>query len=288
MTETRPPKRARTRSVSSQEDQDVYYEDGNIVLAVKSEEEDDDGSMVQMTTYFRVHQSILAQHSQVFRDMFAVPQPTAADQDDAYDGLPVVHLHDTPEDLKAFLQCLYDPYFVPDDRYCDKYAQIILGPLVVATKYECDRLVDRVVARLRADWPTDAQTYIWRQEVAPRHGLRAHVDAILLVRTGNLERRLKGELGTMMYELYIDMVLCAMVSDPKHRAYGDLYPILIRGQAALHGVLATFSVTKFECLCKHDSSRTAQVAFILHALKDGLERCFFPLDERVDCRGSGR
>ncbi|PPQ79629.1 hypothetical protein CVT24_010039 [Panaeolus cyanescens] len=66
----------------------VWMEDGNVILQAEN-------------TQFRVHKSILSRASSVFRDMFSLPRsPTAIPETTALaEGCPVVHLHDTAEDL---------------------------------------------------------------------------------------------------------------------------------------------------------------------------------------------
>ena len=54
---------------------------------------------------YRVHKTTLAHYSPVFADMFALP--TTADQNETFEGLPVVHLHDDCEDVERFLTALY-------------------------------------------------------------------------------------------------------------------------------------------------------------------------------------
>ncbi|CCM06578.1 uncharacterized protein FIBRA_08856 [Fibroporia radiculosa] len=49
-----------------QPDKEFWFEDGNIVLGVE-------------TTAFRVHRSLLSRSSDVFRDMFDIPQPENVD-----------------------------------------------------------------------------------------------------------------------------------------------------------------------------------------------------------------
>ena len=72
---------------------DLYLDDGNIVLVA--------GNIA-----FRVHRSQLARHSEVFRDMLAIPsQPDGAE---VSDGCPVVRLTDTPSDVLQLLLALYD------------------------------------------------------------------------------------------------------------------------------------------------------------------------------------
>ncbi|THH03472.1 hypothetical protein EW145_g6228 [Phellinidium pouzarii] len=89
---------------------EVWFCDGSIVLVVRD-------------TMFLVHKTILARHSIIFRDMFSLPQPLSGedclppspskpegcDEDETiFDGYPVVHLYDSPEDMASLLYALYD------------------------------------------------------------------------------------------------------------------------------------------------------------------------------------
>lgn len=76
-----------------QRHESLWYKSGNVVIATPK-------------ILFRVYDGILAQHSPIFRDMFSLPQPTTGP--DQLDGVPVVHLHDDPEELSHFLRALYD------------------------------------------------------------------------------------------------------------------------------------------------------------------------------------
>ncbi len=82
---------ARTR------DTEFWFEDGNVILVAKSYE-------------FRVFEGILAHHSPVFQDMFSLPQPVSSalpEGTQTLDACPVVHLSDSPEDLRHVLRiCL--------------------------------------------------------------------------------------------------------------------------------------------------------------------------------------
>ncbi len=68
-------------------DEEFWYEDGTVILVARDVE-------------FRVFKGILADHSPVFRDMFSLPQPPEA----AIAPCPVVHVTDTPEDLRHLLR----------------------------------------------------------------------------------------------------------------------------------------------------------------------------------------
>jgi BTB/POZ domain len=94
MVDTTPKRRRPDEAL----DEDIYFEDGNVVLSAK-----DDGDNL---VYFQVHKSILAKQSAVFKDMFSLPSPSVVEK---YNDLPLVHLHDNAKDLKVFLQAMYDP-----------------------------------------------------------------------------------------------------------------------------------------------------------------------------------
>jgi hypothetical protein len=85
---SQPPNSTATRN------EEFWFHDGSIVLKVE-------------TTLFRVHQSFLATHSEIFADLFTIPQP---DSPEVIDSCPVVTLHDSPDDFVHFLRALYNPW----------------------------------------------------------------------------------------------------------------------------------------------------------------------------------
>lgn len=79
---------------------DFWLHDGSIVLAVEG-------------TLFRVHQTILTNHSEIFADLFGLPVPSGADDDDEHiDGCRVVVLHDSAGDFEDLLRAIYHPMCV--------------------------------------------------------------------------------------------------------------------------------------------------------------------------------
>lgn len=95
------PKRRRVDQDELVQDEKVWMDDGNIIVAASEEK---DG---EKTTYaFRCHKSVLARQSSVFQDLFTVPQPEDAEQ---FQGTPVVRLPDACEDVRRLLEMLYDP-----------------------------------------------------------------------------------------------------------------------------------------------------------------------------------
>lgn len=98
---------------------DFWFNDGNIVLIARS-------------AAFKVHKGQLARHSEVFSDLFLLPQPSSIPsrsssgggsredwdlekekEKDLIDGCPFVILQDSPSDVFYFLSALYDGLCVP-------------------------------------------------------------------------------------------------------------------------------------------------------------------------------
>lgn len=75
----------------------LWFDDGNIILIAES-------------TPFKVHKSMLSKKSEVFSDMFTIPQPEIQDETELIDGTPVVHMSDSWKDLSRILQAIYDGY----------------------------------------------------------------------------------------------------------------------------------------------------------------------------------
>ena len=71
---------------------DIWFEDGNVILVA--------GDIA-----FRVHRGQLERHSEIFRDLFSLPQPV--DQP-TFQGFPTVRLYDSPSDITFLLRALYD------------------------------------------------------------------------------------------------------------------------------------------------------------------------------------
>ena len=71
---------------------DIWFHDGNLVL-------------VAGHVPFKVHRGQLERHSEVFRDIFSIPQPVDPPMED---GCPMIELFDCPTDVWYLLRALYD------------------------------------------------------------------------------------------------------------------------------------------------------------------------------------
>jgi hypothetical protein len=71
----------------------IWFDDGNIILVAAG------------SAAFKVHRGQLERHSEVFHDLFSIPQPK---EQVLLDGCFFVDLHDCPSDVFYLLTALYD------------------------------------------------------------------------------------------------------------------------------------------------------------------------------------
>ncbi|KAF8216797.1 hypothetical protein K438DRAFT_1953695 [Mycena galopus ATCC 62051] len=134
-----PAKRQRTKDAHLTRS-DTWRSDGNVVLQAGN-------------TQFRVHWSVLALHSSVFRDMQGLPQPP--DQLNV-EGCPIVEIFDDPDDVEYLLKVLYNPTFLSQ-----KVLSLpVIGALIrLGRKYDFKDLFDSAVACLMSANPTTLEEY---------------------------------------------------------------------------------------------------------------------------------
>ncbi|TFK35208.1 hypothetical protein BDQ12DRAFT_321953 [Crucibulum laeve] len=126
---------------------EFWFHDGSIVLSVQSKR-------------FRVHQTILANHSEVFSDLFNVPQPPTGEQ--TIEGCLVVELHDSAEDFIELLNAIYHPsYFdnLPPEPPVDTLVTFIAPLLRLSTKYLIRTLRTRCINLLYTKFPATFAQY---------------------------------------------------------------------------------------------------------------------------------
>ena len=75
---------------------EFWFHDGSIIFSVQH-------------TLFRVHQTVLSNHSEVFAGLFTLPQPSG---EALIDGCHIVPLYDDKvEDVVDLLKAVYDPSY---------------------------------------------------------------------------------------------------------------------------------------------------------------------------------
>ncbi|KAH8099850.1 hypothetical protein BXZ70DRAFT_941514 [Cristinia sonorae] len=112
---------------------DLWYEDGNVVI-------------VADRTAFKVHRTILSQHSLVFADMFSFPQP-ATNPDESYDGCPMVQVSDNATDMAIVLDIFYNgvTYLLARTQPTWK---VVRAMALLGLKYQADRIRNEAVHQL--------------------------------------------------------------------------------------------------------------------------------------------
>jgi len=138
MSDTPAAKRKRTEGTALDSEvvrsTDIWYDDGSVILQAES-------------TQFRVHWTVLAQHSSVFSDMRAVPQPP---DEPLVEGCPVIQLSDSIQDLQHLLRALYNPLF---DSTETLEFPVVAAIVRLGKKYDFKQLLGAAVARLTAMFP---------------------------------------------------------------------------------------------------------------------------------------
>ncbi|OBZ74467.1 hypothetical protein A0H81_05116 [Grifola frondosa] len=117
-----------------QRDADIWFADGNVVL-------------IAGNVTFRVHKSLLAQHSQVFSDIFTVPQPPDAE---IMDGCPVVTVSDSPQDFKHLLVLIFK-----NQNFFQVGTSIPFGMLSAVIRWDTNRFsdwLDESPALVKLNW----------------------------------------------------------------------------------------------------------------------------------------
>ncbi|KAJ7496895.1 hypothetical protein FB451DRAFT_1209150 [Mycena latifolia] len=175
-----PAKRQRTESTASITHSNIWYQDGSVVLQAQ-------------TTQFRVHWSVLAQHSSFFRDMQGLPQPP--DQP-SVDGCAVVELSDAVADVEHLLKALYNSCVEPISLTLELVYALCSTPLFkeplplpvvtallrLGRKYDFRSLLDIAVECLTFENPTTIQEYdaqISHNRCTPNRPRIAHYPGIL-------------------------------------------------------------------------------------------------------------
>ncbi|KAF8963105.1 hypothetical protein BDZ97DRAFT_1821782 [Flammula alnicola] len=120
---------------------EFYFSDGSVVVIVER-------------TAFRIHQSVLARHSEVFNGMWDVPQPSKAEM---YDGCPMVVLSDSVNDFVDVMRVIYDAFHfdkLKPDTSLSTLITFISGILRISTKYSMQQLRNKCITIIQEKFPS--------------------------------------------------------------------------------------------------------------------------------------
>ncbi|EIW56239.1 uncharacterized protein TRAVEDRAFT_50720 [Trametes versicolor FP-101664 SS1] len=137
---------------------DFYFDDGDIVLQAELP------SSPERCTFqlYCVHTTILRFHSDFFSNLFADAYPG---QEQSFEGLPLVHMSDKPEDIVSLLSYVYNPseYLL---RPCHSDTPLELhGAVRLASKYVMDEVRLAIIKRVTMNWPISLDDWDLREGV---------------------------------------------------------------------------------------------------------------------------
>lgn len=106
-------------------DKSFYFSDGDVVLSAPGNAGDDEAIAVAIeasnsiitpaysqspaaVVYFRIRKALLTEQPSMFTDMFEVVNSSLSEQD-LYDGVPLIALHDEASHVRGFLRVLSKP-----------------------------------------------------------------------------------------------------------------------------------------------------------------------------------
>ncbi|EAU84620.1 hypothetical protein CC1G_00139 [Coprinopsis cinerea okayama7 len=144
---------------------DFWFHDGSIILQVESK-------------LFKIHQTILANHSEVFAGLFDVPPPlptgTTEGDDMVLEGCRIVVLHgDTEKDFESLLRAVYNPsYFddtLPPSADVETLLDFISGILHLSTKYLIRNLRQRCINLFTSKFPATFDEYTAKSTPQPSY-----------------------------------------------------------------------------------------------------------------------
>ncbi|KAF8906803.1 hypothetical protein CPB84DRAFT_1675429 [Gymnopilus junonius] len=195
-----------SRLVEPVKNSDFWFEDGNVVLQAQ-------------TTQFRVHRSILARHSNVFKDMNGMPQPA---EQELLDGCPVVHLYDDPKDWLNIFGIIYNN----DADYKDLSwlaIPLISSMLRLGKKYEFNDLHTAAMDRIKHELPHNM--YIFTNQLKARFYTGHEIDTLNLL----LEMNIQSLLPVACYLCVRNLTLKELFRGTKRREDGiaQLPPVWI-------------------------------------------------------------
>ncbi|KAK7062388.1 BTB domain-containing protein [Favolaschia claudopus] len=126
--------------------EDLWFPDASLILRAEN-------------SLFRVHSSILAARSSVFRDMITFPQPRQPEggEADMVDGCIVVRLHDSATEVEVFFKAIFDSSFFERAPVPVDFSALI-GVLRLSHKYDVQYLFRRALSHLDSMYPTSLQT----------------------------------------------------------------------------------------------------------------------------------
>ncbi|KAI1787699.1 hypothetical protein LXA43DRAFT_1084738 [Ganoderma leucocontextum] len=133
-----------------QKDEDVWLSDGNIIVIAEDK------------VAFRVHKSILSLRSEIFCDLFSLPDADAATAETCIvDGCPIVHISDSPDDIRRLflVLCCGKNYYYNRDVLISVPFEVLASLIRMAHKYAIQDVLDDALSRLKKYYTHDLSAW---------------------------------------------------------------------------------------------------------------------------------
>ncbi|KAI5117805.1 hypothetical protein M0805_004565 [Coniferiporia weirii] len=135
-----------------------YFTDGDIILSAPLMVADAStlrrgADISDVTVLFKIHKFQLAANSDVFSSMLELPT-SPNNVNETYDGVPLVAMSDSAEEVEDLLRMLYKPWEIKIRQYNPNTCIRLENVLAMSTKYQFTSIRDYIVFHLEADWPT--------------------------------------------------------------------------------------------------------------------------------------
>ncbi|KAM5531292.1 hypothetical protein V8D89_015047 [Ganoderma adspersum] len=132
------------RTSNLRKDDDVWLSDGSIVTAAVD------------NVAFRVHKSILARRSEIFNDLFSLPNADEATAE-TMEGCPVVRVSDSSIDIRHLLRvlCCGKNYYYDGDALIAVPFEALASLVRMAHKYAVPDILDHALSRLKKYYTND-------------------------------------------------------------------------------------------------------------------------------------
>ncbi|KZT64426.1 hypothetical protein DAEQUDRAFT_732659 [Daedalea quercina L-15889] len=197
-------------------DEKFWYDDGNIVVVAED-------------VGFRLYKGLLARQSDVFRDMFDLPQPASdGSRDDALVDCAVVHVADSPAEIRSLLRVLLD-----GRRYMQRFDidfEDVANCIRLGHKYAIMDLLEDSMREFKCYFPVDFKSWDTKYELPkPIHP----VVAVNLARLTNTPSILPAALYLCCQMDGAELSSCAYTGDSRNAVSQVDLARCINGKAKL-------------------------------------------------------
>ncbi|KAI8974165.1 hypothetical protein BD414DRAFT_498336 [Trametes punicea] len=168
LTTTSPP----AESTDIKRDEEIWFPNGNVIIIADNK------------VAFRLYRGVLSRLSEVFRGLFAIPLPPDSEE---MDGCPLVHLSDSPDDLKCLFMvlCRRKNYFYRRDEPIPVPFSVLASLIRMGHKYGIQEVYNTALRRLKKSYTSSMTEWISPQ-LRKRYVKTTELDAPAVIELARL------------------------------------------------------------------------------------------------------